>query len=98
MPTEQLSRILISGGLGAAIGAADLCGLYFTVKYSIKGDSQHKIPLAFFISEMVRLFIVLTLLLVLSFEKSISFGWLVAGPLLFTLIKYVYAFKKLHQL
>jgi hypothetical protein len=80
-----------------AIGTADLYGLYLTVKHTIHRPSRHQIPLAFFISEIVRLFIVFTLLLVLSFQTSISFGWLVAGPLLFTPVKYVYAFRKLRR-
>jgi len=97
MPSEQLLKILISCGIGIAIGTADLAGLFLTVKYSFKNGQKNKIPLALFISEMIRLVIVLTLLLFLSFQKSISFGWLVVGPLLFTPVKYVYAFRMLRR-
>jgi hypothetical protein len=98
MPTEQLLRILISLGLGFAIGTADLAGLFLTVKYSFKRDGKNKIPLAFFISEMIRLIIVLALLLFLSFHRQFSFLWLAVGPLALTLVKYVYAFRKMTQL
>lgn len=97
MLSEQLLKTLSSCAVGLAIGTADVLGFYLTVKYSFSRPSRHQIPLAFFISEMVRLFIVFTLLLVLSFQKSLSVGWLVAGPLLFTLVKYVYAFRKLRR-
>jgi hypothetical protein len=98
MPTEPLLRILISLGLGIAIGAADLVGLFLTVKFFMQPDSSSKIPLAFFISEMVRLFIVLGLILGLSFVHWFSLGWLVVGPLVLSVIKYIYAFRKLRQL
>jgi hypothetical protein len=98
MPTELLLRTLISLGLGIAIGAADLVGLFLTVKFFMQPDSSSKIPLAFFISEMVRLFIVLCLILGLSFVHWFSLGWLVVGPLVLSVIKYIYAFRKLRQL
>lgn len=99
MHFEQLPRMLISLGLGFCIGLADLYGLFLTVKYyANRRSSASQIPLAFLISEMIRLFIVLGILLVLSFQKGVSFGWLVSGPLLCTIVKYVYAFRKLRRL
>jgi hypothetical protein len=98
MHSGLLLRILISAGIGTAIGGADLAGLFLTVKLTLAKNKGHKIPLAFFISEMVRLLIVLGLLLALSFVHWLSFGWVVAGPLILTVIKYVYAFRKISQL
>jgi hypothetical protein len=98
MLTAPLLKILISLGLGFAIGAADLAGLFLTVKFSFKDGRKNKIPLAFFISEMVRLIFVLSLLLFLSFQNHFSFGWLIVGPLVLTIVKYVYAIRKITQL
>jgi len=98
MPIELLLKISISLGLGIAIGTADLAGLFFTVKLTMGPGSSNKIPIAFFISEMVRLFIVLGLILGLSFVHGLSLGWLVVGPLVLSVIKYIYAFRKLRQL
>lgn len=99
MHFEQLPRILSSVAIGFGIGLADLYGLFLTVKhYAHRQPSRSRIPLAFLISEMVRLFIVLGVLLALSFQKSISFGFLIVGPLVLSVVKYIYAFKKIKQL
>jgi hypothetical protein len=98
MPIEQLPRILISGGLGLAIAGADLLGLFLTVKFFCAGKTGKKIFIVFFVSEIVRLTLVLGILFGLAFVRTISFGWLVAGPVLFSLIKFGYAFYKIKKL
>jgi hypothetical protein len=98
MLIEQLPRILISGGLGCAIAGADLLGLFLTVKFFCAGKTGKKIFIVFFVSEIVRLTLVLGILFGLAFVRTISFGWLVAGPVLFSLIKFGYAFYKIKKL
>jgi hypothetical protein len=98
MPIEQLQRILISGGLGFAIAGADLLGLFLTVKFFCAGKTGTKIFVVYFVSEMVRLTLMLGILFGLAFVRTISFGWLVVGPVLFSLIKFGYAFYKIKKL
>lgn len=98
MPIEQLQRILISGGLGFAIAGADLLGLFLTVKFFCAGKTGTKIYVVFFVSEIVRLTFMLGILFGLSLVRTISFGWLVVGPILFSLIKFGYAFYKIKKL
>ncbi len=98
MPIEQLQRILISGGLGFAIAGADLLGLFLTVKFFCAGKKGTKIFVVYFVSEMVRLTLMLGILFGLAFVRTISFGWLVVGPVLFSLIKFGYAFYKIKKL
>jgi hypothetical protein len=98
MFTGQLPKILISCLLGFAIGSLDLCGMFLTVKYFCAGKKGNKIFVAFFASEMIRLSLVLGALFCLSFIKSLSFGWLVLGPLLFTLVKFVFAYSQIKKL
>jgi hypothetical protein len=98
MYIELLPKIAISVLLGVVIGVLDLAGMFLTFKYFITGKKGNKIFVAFFVSEMIRLSLVLGALLCLSFIKSLSFGWLVTGPLLFTLIKFMYAFTMIKKL
>ena len=98
MSIEQLPRILISGGLGLAIASADLLGLFLTVKFFGAGKTGTKIFVVFFISEIVRLTLVLGILFGLAFVRTISFGWLAAGPVLFSLVKFGYAFYTIKKL
>lgn len=98
MFTELLQKILISGFLGMVIGGLDLCGLFLTVKYFIAPKKGNNIFVAFFISEMIRLSLVLGTLLCLSFVKSLSFGWLVVGPILFSVIKFIYAWAQIKKI
>jgi hypothetical protein len=98
MFTGLLQKILISGLLGAVIGGLDLCGLFLTIKYFVAGKKGNKIFVAFFVSEMIRLSLVLGTLLCLSFIKSLSFGWLVAGPVLFSVVKFIYAWSQIKKI
>jgi hypothetical protein len=98
MSIELLPKIAISTGLGVVIGVVDLAGMFLTFRYFITGKKGNKIFVAFFASEMIRLSLVLGTLLCLSFIKSLSFGWLVIGPLLFTLIKFIYAYTMIKKL
>jgi hypothetical protein len=98
MFTGPLQKILISGSLGMVIGGLDLCGLFLTVKYFIAGKKGNKIFVVFFVSEMIRLSVVLGILLCLSFNKSLSFGWLVAGPVLFSFVKFIYAWSQIKKI
>ncbi len=98
MPIEQLPKIAISICAGLAIGAADFAGLVATVKYFTAKNAGKNIFLAITVSEMVRLFFVLGLLLLLMMFSGLSFGWLVAGPLVLSVVKYIYAFRKMKQL
>jgi hypothetical protein len=91
-------KIAISLGIGLGLGAADyyffILGMRFlTTKFS------GKFPLAFIVSEMVRLISLLGIILVLSLQrKTIAFGWLIIGPVMFAFIKYFFLFRKLKTL
>jgi hypothetical protein len=98
MPIEQLQKILISGGLGCAIAGADLLGLFLTVKFFCAGKTGTKNFVVYFVSEIVRLTLVLGILFGLAFIRTISFGWLVVCPILFSLFKFGYAFYKIKKL
>jgi hypothetical protein len=98
MPIEQLPKILISGGLGFAIAGADLVGLFLTVKFFCAGKTGTKIFVVYFVSEIVRLTLMLGILFGLAYVRTISFGWLIVGPVLFSLIKFGYAFYKIKNL
>lgn len=91
-------KTAISFGIGLGLGAADyyffvLGARFLTTKLS------GKFPLAFIVSEMVRLISLLGIILVLSLQrKSISFWWLIIGPVMFAFIKYFFLFRKLAKL
>jgi hypothetical protein len=98
MFTEQLPKILISVLLGLGIGVLDLGGMFLTFKFFCAGKTGNKIFVAFFVSEMIRLSLVLGTLFGLSFIKTVSFGWLVLGPILFTAVKFIFAYSQIKKL
>ena len=89
-------KITISLGIGLGLGAADYHFFIIGVRYLTTKLSGKKFPLAFIISEMVRLISLLGIILVLSLQrKTIAFGWLIIGPVVFAFIKYAFLFRKL---
>jgi hypothetical protein len=91
-------KIAISLGVGLGLGAADYYFFFLGARFLTEKFTGKKIPLVFIISEMVRLVSLLAIILVLSLQrKTIAMGWLISGPIAFTLIKYVFLFRKLKK-
>jgi hypothetical protein len=84
--------------VGSVIGGVDLLGLFLTIKYFCIGKKGKKIYVAFFASEMIRLALVLGVLLCLWYNKNVSFVWLVAGPVLFSFIKFIFAWSQIKKI
>jgi hypothetical protein len=84
--------------IGLCLGAADYYFFFLGARFLTEKFTGKKIPLAFIISEMIRLVSLLGIILVLSLQrKTIAMGWLITGPIAFTLIKYVFLFRKLKK-
>jgi|GEM_PF-2755337 hypothetical protein len=89
-------KTAISIGIGFGLGAVDYYFFILGARFLTEKFTGKKIPLAFIISEIVRLFALLGIVIVLSFQrKTIAFGWLIIGPIVFTFVKYVFLFRKL---
>jgi hypothetical protein len=90
-----LENIAISAAAGAAVGAIDAIGFYYTAKYFLAASSSNKKMLAGAF-EFFRLIILVALIIFLSSFKSILFLPLACFALLLSLGgKMVFIFKGL---
>jgi hypothetical protein len=80
MLSKPLTATAISCAIGVGIGFADSAGFYFTLKLFLVNPTTKK-QLAAGLLEFFRLLFLVALIILISFDKSMSILWLLIAAL-----------------